>query len=311
MARCGCQSAACNCVVQAGPGATVTGDGSAANPYVVSAVTGGKLLVQDSDTIDHSLAGDGSTATPYVLTSVAKVSPDADNILTTTPNGLKVDCDAVAACAPPAGAIALGCGLEGTGAPESPMRLKGTVPFADEWACPESNATSLYCAADGSLVGPPPNTCATAQVGLGPLTGMAGFCGLVPATATRTRLSTQPNRMNFNNPDPCREMILELKASGVIYMTGDGADGTNPVQWTNQIVIGLMINGATGAGVQQHGIQARGFITYRIDYPVVTIPPGGAVQIGSFVDGQVDVACHVENSVFQHPNIIAVGRTCG
>lgn len=309
MAKCGCQSTQCNCVIQAGPGATVTGSGSAGNPYVIGAADAGNFQVNDSTTVDHTLTGDGSSGTPYELTSAVKLSAAPGNIINVNGDGLVVDCAAVAECVPPAGNVTLGCGLEGTGAPASPIKIKGLLPW--DWACAESEGTQLYCGTDGALLGPPPNSCSFQQVGLGPVVGMAGFCGLVPNTAVRTRLSTQPNRMTFNNPDLCRQMILELKAAGVIWMTGDGADGTNPNQWINQLLIGLMIGGVAGSVVQQSGILGDGFLSYRIDYPPITVPAGGSVQIGSFVDGQSDVACHVENAQFQHPNIIATGRTCG
>ena len=141
--------------------------------------------------------------------------------------------------------------------------------------------------------------------------GMDGFCGLVPVTATRTRLSTQPNRLVVNNPSTCFQMRLDIKASGVITMTGDGSDGTNPNQWLNQLLIGIMIDGVDGPVVQQVGILGRGVLSYRIDVPNVQVPAGGSVTLGSFVDGQADNACHVESSTFQHPNIIVNGRTCG
>lgn len=309
MAKCGCQATQCNCVVQAGPGVTVTGSGTPGNPYVIEASDSGNFEANDTTTVDHTLTGDGSSGNPYELSSTVKISAAPGNIINVNGDGLVVDCAAVAECIPPAGNITLGCGLEGTGAPASPIQIAGLIPW--DFPCAESEATQLYCGTDGSILAPPPNTCSFQQVGLGPAIGMAGFCGLVPTTATRTRLSTQPNRMTFNNPDTCRPMILELKASGVIYMTGDGADGTNPNQWINQILIGLMIGGVAGSVVQQVGIMGDGRIDYRIDYPPITVPAGGSVQIGSFVDGQADVACHVENSQFQHPNIIATGRTCG
>lgn len=37
MARCGCGGGLCNCSVQAGENVTLSGSGSAANPYVISA----------------------------------------------------------------------------------------------------------------------------------------------------------------------------------------------------------------------------------------------------------------------------------
>ena len=295
-------------MIQAGPGATVTGAGSAANPYVIGAASNGNMIVHDTPSIDMSLAGNGSTGTPWDVSGVVKLSAETGNLITVNADGLSLTCDDITPCIPPAGAMTLGCGLEGLASPASPLKVKG--PIAWPFACPEANASDLYCLADGSIAAAPEATCGFAQVGLGAVVGMAGFCGLVPVTATRTRLSTQPNRLNYTNPDPCRAQIIELKASGVITMTGDGTDGTNPNQWINQLLIGLMIDGVTGSVVQQHGILANGFIDYRIDYPPITLAAGASIQIGSYVDGQADNACHVENSNFQHPNIILTSRTC-
>lgn len=310
MAKCGCASSRCNCVVQGGTGIEVTGSGSVESPYRITAADASNIIVHDTTTVDMSVGGDGSSGTPWNLSGEVKVDPAAGNILTITEDGLMVACADVAECAPPSGgAPAVDCGLEGTGALAAPLRVKGLQPWP--FTCPESEATPLYCGAEGQILAAPGNTCSSQQVGLGPTVGMAGFCQLVPNTAQRTRLSSQPNRMTFNNPDSCREMILDVKASGVIWMTSDGADGTNPNQWINQLLIGLMINGVAGSVVQQVGILGAGLLNYRIDYPPITVPAGGSVLIGSFVDGQSDVACHVENAQFQHPNIIATGRTCG
>jgi hypothetical protein len=307
MARCGCASSGCQCVVQAGANVTVTGDGSTASPYIINATTG-VTTVADTSTIDHTLTGAGTPASPYLLQSAVKISAESGNLITANADGLSLTCDDVAACAVPA-SITTGCGLDGTGALADPLLVKGLIPWP--FACPESNAGDLYCGADGSILAAPPQTCINAQVGLGPTTGMAGFCGLVPVTATRTRLSTQPNRLTFTNTDPCRNMQLDISAAGVIQIVGDGTDGTNPNQYTNQLLIGLMIDGVTGAVVQQIGIYGNnGQLDYAIDYPPIILTPGQVMQIGSFVDGQADVACHVENSTFQHPNIIVRGRTC-
>lgn len=307
MARCGCGSSACNCVIQAGSGTTVSGQGTPAAPYIVSATDQGLTTVADTPTVDMSISGDGEAGDPYVISGVVKLSAEDGNLITANADGLVLTCDEVAACAAPAD-LTVGCGLEGNGSVASPARVKGLVPWP--FACPETEAGELYCGADGSILAAPPQVCINHQIGLGPMIGMAGFCTLVPVTATRTRLSTQVNRTTFTNPDPCRSMQVDISASGVITITGDGADGTNPNQWINQILIGLMIDGVAGAVVQQVGILGRGVLQYAIDYPPITLAPGQVIQVGSFVDGQADIACHVENSTFQHPNIIMRGRTC-
>lgn len=65
MARCG--GAGCSCKVSAGPRITVTGIGSASDPFVIEADV--NLTVGDSDVIDLSIAGGGTALSPWVLTA--------------------------------------------------------------------------------------------------------------------------------------------------------------------------------------------------------------------------------------------------
>lgn len=72
MARCGCSGSGCSCVVQGSGGISVTGSGTAANPFVVSG--GGVVTVQDTATIDLTLTGAGSGGSPYVLKADAQIN---------------------------------------------------------------------------------------------------------------------------------------------------------------------------------------------------------------------------------------------
>lgn len=96
MARCGCAGATCNCVVTAGTGTTVTGAGTPANPYVVSA-EGGSTTEADTNTVDMSVLGSGTMADPYVISASVKLDPAAGNLITIGPGGLRVDCATIAA----------------------------------------------------------------------------------------------------------------------------------------------------------------------------------------------------------------------
>lgn len=76
MARCNCAGNSCNCMILAGTGVVITGNGTAASPYQIS-VGGvdiaGRLTVNSSQSIVMSLTGQGSVADPYVVS--AAVSP--------------------------------------------------------------------------------------------------------------------------------------------------------------------------------------------------------------------------------------------
>lgn len=70
MARCGCASDRCDCVITAGPGVAITGTGTASNPYVITSDTEGSVLqILDTPTIDLTLTGNGTAGTPFILSA--------------------------------------------------------------------------------------------------------------------------------------------------------------------------------------------------------------------------------------------------
>lgn len=84
MARCGCSSGTtCNCAVKAGANITVTGVGSAGNPYVISGLSA-TVAPLDTTTIDTTVTGGPN----YVVSSKVIISPDAGNELVAHANGL-------------------------------------------------------------------------------------------------------------------------------------------------------------------------------------------------------------------------------
>jgi hypothetical protein len=83
MARCGCSSGSCSCLVVAGDGITVTGAGSQSNPFVI---TGTAVTVSDSATVDMTVSGSGTVASPYVLSaSVNMVLDQLNDVIASSP----------------------------------------------------------------------------------------------------------------------------------------------------------------------------------------------------------------------------------
>src|SRR5262245_24935935 len=77
-----CQGATCACVIKTGGNSTVTGSGTANDPFVITSTV--ELNVVDNATFDLTLVGDGSDTAPYVLSvnyaATAKLDhlPDVD-----------------------------------------------------------------------------------------------------------------------------------------------------------------------------------------------------------------------------------------
>lgn len=74
--NCGCAGASCGCSVIAGSGITITGTGTAANPFVVVNSASNLIssfIVNDTVTLNLTLAGGGTSLDPLILSGVVTV----------------------------------------------------------------------------------------------------------------------------------------------------------------------------------------------------------------------------------------------
>jgi hypothetical protein len=91
VARCRCAEGACGCALVAGTNTTVTGEGTTKDPWVVSAGDHGYLAVADTATINLERMGDGSSANPYLLTAHSLVTPPTGGSHVTFTDTTEVD----------------------------------------------------------------------------------------------------------------------------------------------------------------------------------------------------------------------------
>lgn len=124
MGKC-CQSRRCTCTIVAGPGTSVDGAGTPADPTVVT----------------------------------ARPSTDAGNALTFgTDGGLLIPAASVAE------PLETGCGLQGDGTTAAPLTAQTAAdqrPWTDDWDCEASEHSTLRCDPDtGALWAPPEHTSA-------------------------------------------------------------------------------------------------------------------------------------------------------
>jgi hypothetical protein len=174
MSCCG-GGAVCSCRVVQGPGITVTGSGTASDPFVVSGAGAAPTVITVTDTpsVDMTITGTGTPGDPYVISSVAaaatptviQVTDTASLDLTLTGSGTPADpyilSGVVLAAAPPA----TGCGIRLNGADELEADTlpfsgltrvpctdnnEGGVPVPLDPAC-EAAGQLVYCDAAGNL----------------------------------------------------------------------------------------------------------------------------------------------------------------
>lgn len=91
MAKCGCAGSTCACKVAGSGGISVTGTGTAQDPYVIGLGEidiDGFVEVDDTPTVALTLVGDGTSSDPLVLT--ANVTPGATVFTTPTTSGTTV-----------------------------------------------------------------------------------------------------------------------------------------------------------------------------------------------------------------------------
>ncbi|MCX4609378.1 hypothetical protein [Streptomyces mirabilis] len=151
MAKC-CGLSPCNCRVVAGTGTTVTGNGSAANPYTISSDAGTPtpLGVTDSPTVDLTLTGTGTAGDPYDVSAAVILDPappaGGTNLLATGSDGLYVEC-----------ADVRGCFSAGDGAAYDPVTGEITARVSGD----AGNATVI--GGDGGLYTPASSTAVQAS----------------------------------------------------------------------------------------------------------------------------------------------------
>lgn len=211
MARCGC-GGACSCALTAGDNITVGGSGTAANPWVINAVTN---CVEVRQCLTN---GCGITYNNTTGAISADISEDANNALQCRPNGLYVQSGAAT--------VSTGCGLNGNGSVGDPVVIDTAAwPFP----CDESLGQDVYCdPATNRIVTDPPVRQAffqDAQNRTLPGTGIA-----VPGAADQV---IDTVTLDVTNPDTCRpasimvyfdvdiDLDLPPNSGGMYGMDGD------------------------------------------------------------------------------------------
>jgi hypothetical protein len=73
---CNCAGSSCGCLLTAGGGITITGIGTAANPFVISAVApdlADIFTIDDTLSVNMTLLGSGTTGDPFILSATASL----------------------------------------------------------------------------------------------------------------------------------------------------------------------------------------------------------------------------------------------
>jgi hypothetical protein len=148
--NCGCSGASCACRIVSTDGSiAISGSGSAQNPWNLSAgdiQLGGRLQIQDTDTINMHQTGSGSVADPYMLSADATLDlgdlQDVDDSNTTVGYVLARAVGGGFAMVPastaPVGEINTGEGIDGDGSVGNPLIVADWANLARLEASPDS-----------------------------------------------------------------------------------------------------------------------------------------------------------------------------
>lgn len=241
MARCGCSGSVCSCVVTGdGTTATVSGAGSAANPYVVSSLAATTVVeILDTPTLNLTITGDGSLANPYIISGVVAapcLSTDAGNVLAVGTDGClyspatsgpagpagPAGTDGVAGAAGPAGADGVGgvTTVTDTATVDATISGAGTVasPYdisADVIVSPD--AGNVLVAHANGLYAPPPGAAAATVI-------QGGNTNSVHDSVSGAGTVASPFIVTSNvQLDPAAGNQLTLSAAGLLVLDTDPA----------------------------------------------------------------------------------------
>ena len=248
-------------MVVAGPGTTVDGSGSQANPYIVSAQV-------TCDQVRPCLsAGPGATYDPATGVIGANVSGDAGNNLTLNPDGsLYVPTDSAT--------VTTGCGLTGDGSGGAPLTVAtGTWPYP---CPPDANGGVIVCGSDGVLRGEP-----RGRVSFYSYQEVRDYPDLpVPAGQDQPGASFATS---VTNPDPCREALVFMEREAdvdFILPAGAGAaygHGSDETFYTR--------NSGTSTIQDVHAQTTKVFALTALLAPGATLPLTFDVTLGRGTNG--------------------------
>ncbi|MFF3654866.1 hypothetical protein [Streptomyces olivochromogenes] len=242
---------------------TVTGTGTAADPYQVAAAVildpappgGGANLLEEgpdglyvecADVRTCITAGDGAAYTPGTGEVEARLSTDAGNqVAFGTDGGLFV---------PPDAPLEIGCGLQGDGTAATPLTafpIAGSQPWTDDWNCdPVANSTLKCDPTSGALWTPPEHASAAVTLQqnhpLGtPTIGVTGGFVLVDSTAWSEGTYTA------DSLSACRGISFSTRFTGHVELTW-------PANAQFDLGYAVQINGGGLAVRQTHSVLANG-----------------------------------------------------
>jgi len=196
VARCGCAGGACNCAVEAGTNVNVSGSGSVANPYVISAE------VPCEDVRACLSAGDGILVDQATGEISAHVSGQAGN-------NLSVGADGGLVVPTAGGAVLTQCGLAGDGTASAPLRASTVA-----WPYPcsvDDFGGGVYCDSQGRLRSEP-----RGMITFPSYSELREYPDIGIPVAQNTVLDTFT--VNVTNPDPCRPAWVITEREVDIYM---------------------------------------------------------------------------------------------
>lgn len=291
----------CLCSVVGTDPITVTGTGSAADPYRVAVdlcgyittlgaarpgVASDKLLAQDA-------AGNCATVLPIPETPFEGV---AGTGILITPGGINGHMPIITATGN--AVVPPGCGLKADGLGLA-VNTSGTWNFA----CPDTEGAPIYCDAAGQLRTNPEHTCVAAL-----RMGIFGPLGTVPGDNTAHFIPD--GTITLNNPSPCRPMVAAIDFT--VSVQAGGLPAGTPINATSasgqfKVSANSLIGGYTGTfGFNECNWNANQTVpqsTYFSNYAnndVGTISPGGSASIswsgGVLVNTGSLGACDIQSS---------------